>query len=143
MTARHLVRYAAVMMILSTGAELQAAAGTHGDTDVPETVMVTLHAKPGGEAALAGVLARHWETARRLHLVLDAPHLTIRATESGNHTYFVDIFTWRDAGIPDAAPAEIRAIWNDMNRLVESRGGRPGLSISEVTILGVGGEQQR
>ena len=26
----------------------------------PETVMVVLHAKPGSEADLAGVLARHW-----------------------------------------------------------------------------------
>jgi hypothetical protein len=103
--------------------------------DVPETVMVTLHAKPGAEAELARVLERHWETVRRLDLVLPATHVTLRGTDGGNRTYFVDIFTWRTAEIPDHAPAEILAIWKDMNALVEPRGGKPGLSITEVSIV--------
>jgi hypothetical protein len=32
----------------------------------PETVMVTLHAKPGADDELASVIARHWEAAREL-----------------------------------------------------------------------------
>jgi len=32
----------------------------------PETVMITLHAKAGGEAELARVIARHWDPVRRL-----------------------------------------------------------------------------
>jgi hypothetical protein len=102
---------------------------------VPETVMVTLHAKPGAEADLERVLANHWKTARELRLVRDAPHVTIRGSEEGDKTYFVDIFTWRDANVPDTAPAEIQKIWNDMNRLVEARGGHPGLEFVAVSVV--------
>ena len=35
--------------------------------DQPETVLVTLHAKPGSESALQAVLTRHWSTARALN----------------------------------------------------------------------------
>ena len=97
--------------------------------------MVTLHAKPGAEADLARVIARHWDTARGLNLILDAPYVTLRGTEDGGKTYFVHVFTWRDASIPDAAPAAIQAIWTEMNRLVESRGGRPGLQLTEVSVV--------
>ena len=82
--------------------------------DQPETVLVTLHAKPGSEAALQAVLTRHWSTARALNLVRDSPHVTLREAEDGNTTRFIDIFTWRDAAIPDAAPAPIpRALGPD------------------------------
>lgn len=101
----------------------------------PETVMVTLRAKPGAEADLERVIAQHWATARELKLVRDAPHVTIRGTEDGNKTYFVEIFTWRDGAIPDAAPAEIQKIWGEMNRLVEARGGHRGLDFTAVSVV--------
>jgi hypothetical protein len=101
----------------------------------PETVMVTLRAKPGAEAELARVIARHWATARDMKLVRDTPHLTMRGLEKGDRVYFIDIFTWRDAHVPDAAPIEIRSIWADMNRLVEARGGHPGLEFEAVTLV--------
>ena len=104
-------------------------------TDKPETVMVTLRAKPGAEADLGRVLERHWATARSLNLVRQTPHLTLRGTEDGDKTYFVEIFTWRDAAIPDAAPPAIQAIWAEMNRLVEPRGGKPGLDFTAVSVL--------
>ena len=100
-----------------------------------ETVMVTLHAKPGAETELANVLARHWETAKRLNLVMPATHVTLRGVESENKTYFVEIFTWRDADIPDHAPADIQAVWKEMNALVEKRDGQPGLRFTEVTVV--------
>jgi hypothetical protein len=101
----------------------------------PETVMIVLHAKPGSEAELAGVLARHWSVIRRLGLVQDAPHLTVRAAEDGNKPCFFETFTWRDAGVPDAAPSAVQAIWADMNRLVEPRNGKPGIEITPVTVV--------
>jgi len=100
----------------------------------PETVMLRFQAKAGSEAELERVIARHWQTARELKLVRDGPHVTVRGTEDGK-TYFVDIFTWRDAAIPDAAPPAIQAIWTEMNRLVETRAGKPGISIAEVTVV--------
>jgi hypothetical protein len=101
----------------------------------PETVMVTYHARPGSEAALAGAIARHGTVARDLKLIGDTPRITLRGTEDGNKTYFVDVFTWRDAKIPDAAPPAIQAIWAEMNKLVETRGGRPGIDITEVSVV--------
>jgi hypothetical protein len=136
MTQRHIMGCAAAFTILASSAVIgRSAPGGFSGTDHPETVVVTLHARAGSEAELAAVIARHWATARRLNLVLDAPHLTVRGSEDGSRTYFVDIFTWRDASVPDHAPAEIRAIWADMNRLVESRGAQPGLAFAEVTIV--------
>ena len=97
--------------------------------------MVTYHVKPGCKAELAGVIARHWTLARDLKLVSDRPHIAIRGAEDGSKTYFVEIFTWRDANIPDAAPPAIQAIWAEMNKRVESRGGRPGIGIVEVSVV--------
>ena len=101
----------------------------------PETVLVTLRAKPGAEAALQEVLARHWSMARALNLVRDEPHVTLRSAEQGNKTTFVDIFTWRDGDVPDHAPAAIRGIWDKMNSLVEARAGRPGLEFQAVSVV--------
>lgn len=101
----------------------------------PETVVVTLHVKPGAEAELARVIERHWETARKLNLVVDAPHVTLRGIENGDRTYFIEIFTWCDLSIPDAAPLEIQAIWKEMNDLVEARDGRPGLGFRAVSVV--------
>src|SRR5258708_34865162 len=125
---RILGNYTTILILLMGSSVAQQQA------EKPETVMITLHAKPRGEAELERVIARHWTTAREMKLVRDTPHVTIRGTEAGNKAYFIDIFTWRDAGIPDAAPAEIRKIWDDMNRLVEARGGRQGLEIAAVSL---------
>jgi hypothetical protein len=110
-----------------------ASAWCASAADKPETVMLRFQAKPGSEEELARVIARHWKTAHDLKLVRETPHVTVRGTEEGK-TYFVDIFTWRDASIPDAAPPAIQAIWAEMNKLVETRGGKPGLQIAEVAL---------
>jgi len=116
-------------------AALVAVSFTHLRGAEPETVMVTLHAKAGAEAELVRVVERHWETARRLNLVLPATHVTLRGAEADGKTYFVEVFTWRDADIPDHAPAEIQAIWKEMNAAVEARAGQPGLHFTEVSIV--------
>jgi hypothetical protein len=103
--------------------------------DKPETVMVTYHARPGSEDELARVLARQWTTARELNLVLATPHVMVRGTEEGTKTYFVEVLTWRDESIPDAAPAPIQALWSEMNKLVERRNGRPGIDFTEVAVV--------
>ena len=129
----HLAVAMLVLLVVSTGGTTHARLAR---ADEPETIMITFRAKPGADAELARVIARHWDTARRLNMVRDTPHITVRGSENGNQIYFVDIFTWRDAGIPDAAPAAIAAIWAEMNQLVESRGGRPGLDITAVSLMG-------
>jgi hypothetical protein len=94
------------------------------------------NAKRGAEDALARVIARHWETVRQLKLVReDLPHLTLRATDGDGRTYFVEILTWRDGSIPDAAPPAVLAIWQELHALVEGQPGRPGLDITNVTMV--------
>ena len=137
MNVRH-IRTPAIATLLCAMLTQASALTVQIRSEQPETVMITLHAKAGAEAELAQVIARHWETAQRLKLVTDAPHVTLRGTEAAEgamRTFFVDVFTWRDASIPDAAPKEILAIWADMNRLVEKRNGRPGLTIDEMTLV--------
>jgi hypothetical protein len=46
--------------------------------------------------------------------------------------YFVEIFTWRDSAIPDNAPSEVRAFWDQMAELTQARGGKPGIDIAEL-----------
>ena len=101
----------------------------------PETMMVTLHVKPGSEAEMQQVLEQHWKTATSMKLVNNVFHLTLRGTEDGNKPYFVDVFTWLDASIPDDAPPEIQKLWEQMNRLVESRDGHAGLEFVPVTVV--------
>jgi hypothetical protein len=118
------------------GIAIGCAAGlaARAAADEPETVMVTLRAKPGAEDQLAAVIARHYETARRLNMLrADAPHVTVRGRDEHDTSYFVDIFTWRDSSLPDTAPREIQSIWQEMNTLTEKRSGHPALEIVEVT----------
>jgi hypothetical protein len=79
--------------------------------DEPETVMVTVKAKPGQEAQLEAIMKKHWSTIKKLDLVTSAPH-TLYRTAGGT---FVDIFTWKSADIPDNAPPAVLAIWKEMN----------------------------
>lgn len=102
----------------------------------PETVMITLHPKAGTEQALADVIARHYDTARRLDMLQSAAaHVTLRGADEADKPYFVEILTWKDASVPDNAPPAIRAIWNEMTALVESRPGHPGLDIVPVRTV--------
>ena len=131
MTTRHILR---TVVATAIGAALSQVA----TAEPPETVMITLRAKPGAEAALVQTIARHYETARKLNLLHEeTPHLTLQATDDQGKTYFIDIFTWRDATVPDNAPGEILAIWKEMNSLVETRGGRPALDIVEVKPIAI------
>jgi hypothetical protein len=103
--------------------------------DVPETVLITFRPKPQAEQELAEVIARHWKEARRLDLVLATPHLTLRGRDGAGRVVLTEVLTWRDASVPDAAPAAILEIWKRMNELVEERDGRPGLALDTVTVL--------
>ena len=85
-------------------------------------------------APLASAIARQWALANRMKLVLETPHTLVRGNEDGK-TYFVEIFTWRDANIPDAPPAAIQNIWAEMNQLVEWRGGKPGIDFAAVSVI--------
>jgi hypothetical protein len=61
----------------------------------------------------------------------------VRGVDSQNLPYFVEIFTWKSAEIPDHAPAEVRAVWQELENACEKRNGRPGIDFTEVTAVAV------
>jgi len=93
----------------------------------PETVMITYRPSPGNEAKLQQVIADHWAVATKLGLVNATPHVVVR-----NGKTIVEIFTWKDAAIPDNAPAEITKIWGEMIKLIEKK---DGMTIDQVTLI--------
>ena len=127
------IHFALIPALLISGAAALTRAQETKQT--PETVMLTYRVKAGSEADLAKVLARHWRTAVDLKLVHDSPHVLVRAADPGNKVRFVEILTWRDGSIPDSPPAAIRELWGEMNKLVESRDGRPGIDIEQVAAV--------
>jgi hypothetical protein len=102
-----------------------------------ETIYSVAHVIPGREAAYAKLSAETWALYRRLDLVLPRPHVVVRGVDDAGKPYFVEIFTWKDASIPDHAPAEVRAIWKKLEAVCEPRSGRPGIDFSDggVTLL--------
>jgi hypothetical protein len=103
----------------------------------PETIYSVSHVIAGKEAAFDKARIEAWAIYQRLGLVLPKPHVVLRGTDEGGKTYFVEIFTWKDAAIPDHAPPEVRAVWKQLEAACEPRGGRPGIDFSDggVTLL--------
>ncbi|MCA1829318.1 MAG: hypothetical protein ABR567_10495 [Myxococcales bacterium] len=77
----------------------------------PETVAVTYKVSKENEAALQRVLDDHWATCRKLGLVRGGRELY------RGDGFFLEIFTWKDASIPDDPPAPVKALWDRMNKL--------------------------
>jgi len=111
------------------------ANAVHAAAGQAETVVITYQVKSGQEQALAAVIARHWTVARRLKLVRSTPPHVVLQGGSAGRRYIVEVLTWRDGSVPDAAPEQILGIWQQMEQLVEARDGRPGIDISAVQVL--------
>ena len=106
------------------------------DQNSPETVLVTLHVKPGREAELEKILTEAWAVYRRLHLVLEqTPHLLLRSMEKDKAPCFIEVLTWTSHDVPDHAPAEVRALWERMQSLCETLDGHPAIEIPEVRVV--------
>ncbi|HEY0783784.1 MAG TPA: hypothetical protein VGE98_15100 [Thermoanaerobaculia bacterium] len=101
----------------------------------PEAVLVTYRPQSGNVEKLLRVLAKHSATLARLNLLAAEPHLTFRASDNAGKPILIDLLTWKDDSIPDHAPAEVTAIWSEMQSLVEKRDGRPGIDILNVEAV--------
>ena len=133
-TKTSLMASAALALTLSLFAQKKA-----GELPAPgtETIYSIAHVKRGMETQYAELSAKTWAIYRKLDLVLPAPHVVVRAVDSQNLPYFVEIFTWKSAEIPDHAPAEVRAVWQELENTCEKRNGRPGIDFTEVTAVAV------
>jgi len=135
----HLLALLVCGALLAPGHAQQSKAGA-SPVPEPETIYSVYHVKPGREAIFAEARARTWALYRRLDLVLPKPHIAVRGTEDSGKTYFVEIFTWRDAAIPDHAPKEVRLAWQELEAACEPRGGRPGIDFSDGGVTLVEGD---
>ena len=105
--------------------------GTEGD---PETVLVTYHAKAGKADQLASLINRTWTTYQRLGMVFDRPHIVIKGKEHDG-MFLAEIVPWKSHAMPDHAPAEVHALWEQMQTLCEKRAGHDAIEIPEVEVL--------
>ena len=100
----------------------------------PETVLVTYHVKAGKADELAKLIDRIWATYRRLGLVFDKPHLVMQGNDNTGE-FIAEILPWKSHSAPDHAPAEVKALWDQMQLLCERRGDRDTIEIPEVEVL--------
>ena len=127
---KHLLPLAWCLAAVACAAEPPAnAAAPAAD---PETVLVTYRITAGKEANFLKLVKAQWQTLQKLHAVTDAPHTFLRGREAKGGVYFVEVFTWTSASIPDHAPAEVQAIWSELGKVCEARDGHAGIEIVEV-----------
>jgi hypothetical protein len=100
----------------------------------PETVLITFHVQKGHAEDMKKVLSEAWQTYTRLDMVLPQTHVILQGSENGL-PYFVEILTWKDHGIPDHMPAEVKAIWKHMGEICEKRGDKPPIDGGEVQMV--------
>jgi hypothetical protein len=105
----------------------------------PETVHIVYHVQPGKVDEFLKAVAEQYPACVKLGLVLATPHLVMTGKEDGGKPVVIEVLTWRDGDAPDSVPPmypQILAIWNRMHALVEKRGGRPGIEIDPVEVVG-------
>ena len=94
-----------------------------------EIVICRYQVRPGHEAEMEALLARHWSALHGAGLVTDEPAAVYRGLPSskpgGEHgaaSTYVEIFTWSSRGAPEIAhqtPA-IMAVWEPMGAICEA-----------------------
>lgn len=99
------------------------------------TVICLYRVAAGREEEFGRLLARHWPTLHELGLVTDEPARHYQGAEQGGSPLFVEIFTWKSAEAAQLAHErdEVRAIWEPMDQLTESREHRPNMEFPHVT----------
>jgi hypothetical protein len=104
------------------------------DSDT-ETVLSTFRPRAGKEDELLKTMDKNRSTLLKLGLVVQQPHIVLRGKDDAGKTIFVEIFTWRDHEAADHVPAEVQAIWNQLQSEVEDRGGHRGIEFPEFDIV--------
>lgn len=100
------------------------------------TVVCNYRVKKGKEAAFEKLLGKHWPTLKKAGLVQGDPSVIYRGTDETGGTFYVEIFTWKDAKAPTLAhhSQEVMAVWEPMGACMEARGGRPPMEFPQVQL---------
>ena len=97
-------------------------------TDQPIINICQYKVKPGKEAEMEALLAKHWPTLRRAGLATDEPPLIYRGMPSGKPggehgaaSMYIEILSWKSADGPETAhqTPEVMAIWEPMGAICE------------------------
>ncbi len=102
---------------------------------MPETVICHYRVVLGNEAKFDELLAAHWPALHRLGLVTDTKPQHFKGLEQDNQQpIYFEIFEWADGGMERAHEhPEVMAIWEPMDQLCETRGGKPNMEFPHVT----------
>ncbi|HEY6330426.1 MAG TPA: hypothetical protein VI756_13905 [Blastocatellia bacterium] len=100
-----------------------------------ETILGIYHVKEGADDQFLKAYRNTWSVYRELDAVFEKPHVLMKGTDESGRTCYFDLFTWKDAEIPDHAPDKIKTAWKELEALCESRGGHRGIEGDAVTIV--------
>ena len=88
-----------------------------------ETVICTYRVRSDKEHEFRALLSSHWDTLHELGFVTDERATAFRSLDEPT---YVEIFTWVEGGFGRAHEhPDVLAIWEQMDPLLEERGGRP------------------
>ena len=85
--------------------------------------------KPGKQAEMEKLLARHWPTLHAAELTTNEPAIVYRGLPSGKpgeehdaHRTYVEILVWKDQNSPGLAHEmpEVMAVWNPMGAICDT-----------------------
>ena len=100
-------------------------------------VICQYRVKKGNEPEFEKLLEIHWPTLHSLGLITDEPsqHYKGEEQDNGQPIYF-EIFDWLDDAVDRAHEhSEVMAIWEPMDQLCETRGGKPNMEFPNVERL--------
>ncbi|MBV9209294.1 MAG: hypothetical protein JOZ52_01625 [Acidobacteria bacterium] len=100
-----------------------------------ETVHTTFLVRDGKEAEFQKVYEKAFAAYLKFGMIFKQPHMLMRGEDEAGKIYFIEILTWKDHDKPDNAPAEVKAIWAQMEALCERRGEHRGIEFEEVRVL--------
>jgi hypothetical protein len=104
---------------------------------MPNKVICHYRVAKGNAAKFESLLRKHWPTLHDLGLVTNVPSQQFKGEEQDNgQPIYFEIFDWLD-GAADRAHEhpEVMAIWEPMDKLCETRGGKPNMEFPHVSIL--------
>ena len=100
----------------------------------PPTAICLYRVRRGCEEEFAKLLGRHWPTLHSLGLVTSDSPQHYRGAERDGNPIFVEIFSWASEEASGQAHEhpDVMAIWEPMDKLTESRAGRPNMEFPHV-----------
>lgn len=101
---------------------------------MPNKVICHYRVARGNELAFEALLEKHWPTLHDLGLVTDEAAQQFKGEEQDNgEPIYFEIFDWLDGAVERAHELpEVMAVWEPMDKLCESRGGKPGMEFPHV-----------